>query len=104
LSCFFSRFDNFLLKLEPPSWNPTAGTWKTWTNYILIKNSNSETHLRMQSQVSTHSLQNIYRCAPVSTGNTFQDLLQLLEPADNNKFCILCDICVININMVNFNL
>jgi hypothetical protein len=25
----------------------------------------------------------VYRCGPVSTGNTFQDLLQLRETADN---------------------
>jgi hypothetical protein len=26
-----------------------------------------------------------YRCAPVSTGNTFQDLLRLCETTDNTK-------------------
>jgi hypothetical protein len=27
----------------------------------------------------------IYRCAPVSTGNTFQDLPQLCETAENSQ-------------------
>jgi hypothetical protein len=27
----------------------------------------------------------IYRCAPVSTGNTFQDLPRLRETADNTE-------------------
>jgi hypothetical protein len=30
-------------------------------------------------------LRNMYRCAPVFTGNTFQDLLRLRETADNTE-------------------
>jgi hypothetical protein len=44
-----------------------------------------------------------YRCAPISAGNTFQDLLQLCETADDTEQSIECDIHVPNINMVKFN-
>jgi hypothetical protein len=42
----------------------------------------------------------IYRCAPVSTGNTFQDLPRLRETADNTERYIYRDIRVTNINTV----
>jgi hypothetical protein len=41
----------------------------------------------------------IYRLAPVSVGNTFQDLLQLCEIADDIK----CYILVTYINTVKFD-
>jgi hypothetical protein len=37
---------------------------------------------------------NKYRCAPVSTGNMFQDQLQLHETVDNMEQYILCYICI----------
>jgi hypothetical protein len=43
-----------------------------------------------------------YSSAPVSMGNTFQDLLWLCEMVDNNEHYI-CDIHVTYINTVKFN-
>jgi hypothetical protein len=45
----------------------------------------------------------IYRCAPVSTVNTFQDLPRLSEIADNTERYIQRDIRVTNINTIKFN-
>jgi hypothetical protein len=45
----------------------------------------------------------LYRCAPISTDNTFQDLLQLRETVDNTERYIQHDIRVTNINVVKFN-
>jgi hypothetical protein len=41
--------------------------------------------------------------APVSTGDMFQDLPQLCEPADNTECYTQHDICVTYINTVTFN-
>jgi hypothetical protein len=43
-----------------------------------------------------------YRHDPVSAGNTFQDLRQLRETADNTERYTYCGIRVTNINMVKF--
>jgi hypothetical protein len=45
----------------------------------------------------------VYSSAPVSMGNTFQDLRQLCETTDNTERYIYRDIHVTNINMVKFN-
>jgi hypothetical protein len=44
----------------------------------------------------------MYSSAPVSTGNTFQDLSRLREPADNTERYLLRDIRVTYINTVKF--
>jgi hypothetical protein len=44
----------------------------------------------------------MYSGAPVSTGNTFQDLPQLRETADNTESYIKRDILITYINMVMF--
>jgi hypothetical protein len=44
-----------------------------------------------------------YMCAPVPTGNTFQDLPWLHETADNTERYIQHDIHVTYINTVTFN-
>jgi hypothetical protein len=43
-----------------------------------------------------------YRCGPVSTGNTFQDLPRLRETADNTERYIQRNIRETNINTVKF--
>jgi hypothetical protein len=44
-----------------------------------------------------------YSSAPVSTGNTFQDLPRLRETPDNTESYIYRDIRVTNINTAKFN-
>jgi hypothetical protein len=54
-------------------------------------------------KLSANPISNLYRSAPVSTGNTFQDLTRLHETADKTERYIIRDIPITYINAVKFN-
>jgi hypothetical protein len=67
---------------------------QTCRRYLINNNNNNNNNI-----LNSACAFSWYRCAPVSTGNTTQDLPRLCEKADNTGSYI----CVTSINTVKFN-